>query len=184
LDNTSSGCEHHSVVLPAWATVVIALGASLIGALAGVMGAFLVYRAAKLNIAAEDAKAWSDHRLKAALGFLEAWSKALEVLPDEQTNKADLADWVDNERLTLLRRMDAVSLLFGADSPADKASIEAVRCVDGVYAATVGDVPYEELEAWSSGSSDARSDFVRFVFVALRPEEAAPAGGQTETPRN
>jgi hypothetical protein len=45
------------LVLPAWATVVVALGASLIGALAGTVGAWFTLRGAQLNIAHEEREA-------------------------------------------------------------------------------------------------------------------------------
>jgi hypothetical protein len=37
-------------MLPAWATVVIALGGSAIGALAGLIGSYFTFRGSRLNV--------------------------------------------------------------------------------------------------------------------------------------
>lgn len=59
-------------MLPAWATVAIALGGAAIGALAGVLGSWFALRATRLDIRQRTTEAWRSRLIEAAEHFLAA----------------------------------------------------------------------------------------------------------------
>ena len=61
-------------MVPAWAAVVIALGASAIGALAGIFGAYISLRIARLSLDHQASEAWRTRRLEAAEDFSASWT--------------------------------------------------------------------------------------------------------------
>jgi hypothetical protein len=61
------------MVLPAWATVVIALGGAAMGALAGVIGSYFVLRSATLNLAQQEREAWRTRLIEAIQAETDAW---------------------------------------------------------------------------------------------------------------
>ena len=62
-------------MLPAWATVVIALGGAAIGAAAGVIGSYFTLRGARLQIEHEEREAWRSRLVAAAERFLESYER-------------------------------------------------------------------------------------------------------------
>src|SRR5437868_4181949 len=66
-----------SCMLPAWAAVAIALGASAVGALAGIFGAYISLRIARLNLDHEATEAWRTRQLEAAEDFSVVWTAAV-----------------------------------------------------------------------------------------------------------
>jgi hypothetical protein len=60
-------------MLPAWATVVIALGGAAMGALAGVIGSYFVLRSATLNLAQQEREAWRTRLIEAIQAETDAW---------------------------------------------------------------------------------------------------------------
>jgi hypothetical protein len=64
-------------MLPAWAAVAIALGASAVGALAGIFGAYISLRITQLNLDHETAEAWRTRQLEAAEDFSVVWTAAV-----------------------------------------------------------------------------------------------------------
>ena len=107
-------------MLPAWATVAIALGGSLIGALADVLGGYFTLRATGKTIYHEEREARRSRLIDAAQDFSVAWTGLFQDLADPLRNGAPLDEelWkrIDEETLDVARRFVRVSLLFG-DSP-------------------------------------------------------------------
>ena len=120
-----------SRIVPAWATVVIALGASAIGALAGIFGAYISLRIARLSLDHQASEAWRTRRLEAAEDFSASWTADKWCRPDPWADRCARRPGKrgrDGEREA--RRGGAklmrVGLLFGADSPAREAGRQAL----------------------------------------------------------
>ena len=60
-------------MLPAWATVVISLGAAAIGATAGLIGSWFAGRRADRRLTHQDSKQWRNLQLKACQELSDAW---------------------------------------------------------------------------------------------------------------
>jgi hypothetical protein len=118
-------------VLPAWATIVIALGGSAIGATAGVVGAYFALRGAMLNIRYEEHEAWRNRLIEAAKTFSGTWTEVgFLLIPVILQEAPQDLDELAQEKLeaTSTRFFEAatvVALLFGDDSPAGRAAFEA-----------------------------------------------------------
>lgn len=102
--------------MPAWATVVITLGAAAIGALAGVVGAILAARTSQLTIEHQERESWRTRRLEAVQEFVK-----LGNVTTFRLNIATYQDAVDldefHDDLTSLREAQAlVWLTFGKGS--------------------------------------------------------------------
>ena len=119
-------------MVPAWATVVIALGASAIGALAGIFGAYISLRIARLSLDHQASEAWRTRRLEAAEDFSASWTaeisgvgliRGLIAAHDDPANAVETVREKHAEGGAKLMR---VGLLFGADSPAREAGRQAL----------------------------------------------------------
>lgn len=66
-------------MLPAWATVALAIGGALIGAAAGVTASYFGYRGAKLNLAHEEREAWRRALIEATQAAADAWQDFASV---------------------------------------------------------------------------------------------------------
>jgi hypothetical protein len=121
-------------MLPAWATVLIALGGSAIGALAGVTGSYLTFRSTELTLRQSEVEAWRTRLVEAAEDFSRSMVRAIQRIdmatPTEHDwtrvptqDEFDEIDVSTSETLTTGLR---INLLFGAESSAGKASYAAV----------------------------------------------------------
>jgi hypothetical protein len=114
-------------VLPAWATVLIAIGGSLIGAAAGVVGAYFTLRGASLTIRHQEREAWRTRLIDAAQEFAKAYA-AFAVLLFPATATPDASFEAPDDIFTLLQRLEeastGVALVFGPDSEAYKHLME------------------------------------------------------------
>src|SRR5215207_9988412 len=114
-------------MVPAWATVVIALGASAIGALAGIFGAYISLRIARLSLDHQASEAWRTRRLEAAEDFSASWTAEISgvgmargAISGRDDPKKALDALVEKHADGGAKLM-RVGLLFGADSPARQA---------------------------------------------------------------
>ena len=90
LDLASIAREDHAM-LPAWATVAIAIGGAALGAVSGLIGSHLTLRVARLNSMHEDRVAWRNRMLEAAEEFSAAVMAVNWALGRVQKAKADEA---------------------------------------------------------------------------------------------
>jgi hypothetical protein len=113
-------------VLPAWATIAIALGGSLIGALAGVVGSYLHLRATHLDLAHQGQEAWRSRLIEAAQGFSEAATPLGILLGGAVDRREPLSDEDDELGKNLHEEMEKrailVFLVFGEQSAVGKAA--------------------------------------------------------------
>jgi hypothetical protein len=128
-------------MLPAWAAVAIALGASAIGALAGIFGAYISLRIVRLNLDHEATEAWRTRQLEAAEDFSVTWTAAVSSVGlvraavkggNELSQPLDVLQQRHADAGSKLMR---VGLLFGADSAARKYAREALSSVNQAGAA-------------------------------------------------
>lgn len=119
-------------MVPAWAAVAIAIGASAIGALAGIFGAYISLRIARLNLDHQASEAWRTRQLEAAEQFSESWTGTVNHVGVLRAVVYDAGD--PTAALEALRERHAdcgaklmrVGLLFGADSAAREAARKAL----------------------------------------------------------
>lgn len=135
-------------MLPAWATVVVALGASLIGALAGTVGAWFTFRSAQLNVAHQEREAWRVRLIDAA----DAFGVAVRTIDDvlyrlERTPSDDLLQGkYEDVDTTLLEAATRVALIFGPNSNTYTSANEAALLARSAF--------IEITNAAESGASD------------------------------
>lgn len=112
-------------MLPAWATVVLAIGGALIGALAGIAGSYLAYRSAKPNLRHQEREAWRAQLIGAIQATADAWEEYghflahLVLLAPEEDRAPDQAALEKSGNLTTLlgQPLTRVMLLYGRHSP-------------------------------------------------------------------
>ena len=128
-------------MIPAWAAVTIALGASAIGALAGFFGAYMSLRIAQLNLEHQATEAWRTRQLAAAEDFSALWVETLSgvgAVRGAFTSRGDptaplgfLAEKHAEAGAKLMR----LGLLFGADSHARTFARDALSATNHASAA-------------------------------------------------
>ena len=117
-------------MLPAWATVLIALGASAIGALAGVTGSYFTLRGARLSIEHSERQAWGTRLVDAAQEFshavVTAVTRQLLATPaaDPYLVPAAVVETIEANLIDVINKAIRVGLLFGDESPAGQAANE------------------------------------------------------------
>jgi hypothetical protein len=184
-------------MLPAWATVAIALGGGAIGALAGVFGSYLALRVAKLNFKHQAREAWIVRMVEAAQEFVAAYTAAYWCVAkalDHERDGAGAESHVRDARDALERvspHVVTIGLLYGIDSPATTAAGEVGRFMgDALRAVTDSSdenlrTPTEAKEMKAHAHSDARTaaeakldkassrsdDFLREAFKAMQAWE-------------
>jgi hypothetical protein len=114
------------LMLPAWATVVLAIGGAVIGALAGIIGAYFGYRSARANLTHQEREAWRKSLIEAAQACTDAWHGAAATLLHAGVDPASF-DQEDKEAFAPLweacaRTLTRAVLLFGLESPTGKAA--------------------------------------------------------------
>jgi hypothetical protein len=112
-------------VLPAWATVVIALGGTFVGAASGVLGSWMALRVARLNIGHEAQEAWKSRVVDAAQSFLTAdtllfqqLDLAIRALKAEAPDVANWSKKAEQGFLECTPRALILGLLIPPDSSA------------------------------------------------------------------
>jgi hypothetical protein len=119
-------------MVPAWAAVTIALGASAIGALAAVFGAYVSLRTAELNLQHQTAEAWRTRQLAAAEDFSVGWTAYLSCVGavrgalQKRTDPGALLAHVNEAHAEAGAKFMRIGLLFGGNSSAREFARKAV----------------------------------------------------------
>lgn len=115
-------------MLPAWATVAVALGGSALGAAAGVFGSYFTLRTTRLSIRHSEAEAWRTRLIEAAQGFSEAITATTSVfyllLGDPTTISEERVEKVEHHLLDAALQAMRIGLLFGDDTAAAESAQE------------------------------------------------------------
>jgi hypothetical protein len=118
-------------MLPAWATVVVALGSAVVGALTGLAASFVSSKSDERKLIHEESEAWRTLLIESCHGLSDAWL-AFRWLLYEPSKGVSAFDDEASKRLGPLgtscaQAVAKVVLVFGRGSPAGKAAAE----VDG-----------------------------------------------------
>jgi hypothetical protein len=181
-------------MLPAWAAVAIALGASAVGALAGIFGAYISLRVTQLNLHHEAAEAWRTRQLEAAEDFSVEWTATLSFVG---LVRAATATGEDPSRpLDLLQQKHAdagsklmrVGLLFGADSTARGFARDALSALNHASAALEDlrddrDEAIRQCNDHLARAQSAHRDFVRVAHTELRTLRTSRPSADPKLPR-
>ena len=161
-------------MVPAWAAVAIALGASAIGALAGFFGAYISLRIAQLNLQHQASEAWGTRQLAAAEDFSALWVETVSGVGAVRGTITDRGDPTAPLRLLAEKHAQAgaklmrIGLLFGADSQVRDFAREALSATNHASAA---------LEELTRRSPDQVGDAERKEAVATCNEHLSRAQG-------
>lgn len=145
-------------MVPAWATVVIALGASAIGALAGIFGAYISLRIARLSLDHQASEAWRTRRLEAAEDFSASWTAEISGVGMARGAISGRDDPTKTLEALVEKHADGgaklmrVGLLFGADSPAREAGRVALSQLNQATA------PLEDFSRSFSAADEAAAE--------------------------
>jgi len=185
-------------MIPAWAAVTIALGASAIGALAGFFGAYMSLRIAQLNLEHQASEAWRSRQLAAAEDFSALWVETLSgvgavrgAITSRVDPAAPLSQLAEKHAETGAKLM-RLGLLFGADSPARAFARDALSATNHASAALedlsrrrpedVADAEREDaVTACNEHLSRAQGAHREFVRVAHNELRTAALTGRSSS---
>jgi hypothetical protein len=182
--------RHASRMGTTWASVVIALGAAAIAALAGGFGSYLGFRSARLSVRDQARDAWRSKMREAAEDFCVVsnsvgWTARVALSADPETRKVD-RDGLDAQWKELRRAQIRVDLTFGVVSRSSDAAAELVEMLTfGFAALTAWDEAihrlggHEDPEAWIKDAVDRFEEevpkydaFLQAAHAAIAPDEA------------
>jgi hypothetical protein len=187
-------------MVPAWATVVIALGASAIGALAGIFGAYISLRIARLSLDHQASEAWRTRRLEAAEDFSASWTVEISGVGLARGAISGREDPARAFEALVEKHADGgaklmrVGLLFGAESPAREAGREALSQLNQATAvledfsrafAAADEAAAERKEAIRKCNEHmalSQAAHKKFIAVAHTELLTAPAGTSRRGP--
>jgi hypothetical protein len=116
-------------MVPAWATVVLAVGVAAIGALAGLTGAFLQSRSAKDQLVYEETEPWRKTLVETTEAFIDAWHEFRAFLRARSIESAEALPFdteareqVDPLGTKCAQTIDKVMLVFGRNTECGKAA--------------------------------------------------------------
>jgi hypothetical protein len=172
-------------MLPAWATVAVALGGALIGALTGLTASYLSSRSERQKLLHEESAAWRTVLIGACQGLSDAWlelrwvlyepSEGLDVFDDEVKARLDPA------AKSCAQAVAKVRLVFGNASPAGKAATALDDSVDRLkHDALRLRRPWDEAATTSIKTArleaeGAHGDFLEKAHEAIRVGSVAEA---------
>ena len=166
-------------MLPAWATVVLALGGAAIGALAGIAGSVITYRGTKVGLAHQESEAWRKLLIEACQDLSDAWLE-LRWLVYAPAKGASAFDSEARERINALstrcaQKVARVLLVFGRETTAGRAANEVdVKVAELKDATLFAPMPWDEEAAATIRSAiraaeQAHEGFLASANVAIRP---------------
>jgi hypothetical protein len=166
-------------MLPAWATIVLALGGAAIGAIAGIAASVIGLRGTKLNLAHQASEAWRTRLVEACQGLSDAWLE-LRWLLYAPSKGASAFDADARERMNTLgtncaQTVARVILLFGRETASGKAASEVdVKVAQLKDVAIQAAIPWNaeaaaRIEAAIHEAEQAHEAFLARAYVALRP---------------
>ncbi len=170
-------------MLPAWATVVLALGGAAIGALAGITASVVGYRGTELNVVHQESEAWRKVLIEACQALSDAWLELRWLLYPPSTG-AGAFDAEARARLDPLgtrcaQTVARVLLVFGRESTAGKAASEVdLKVAELKDAAILAPVPWDEEATTKVASAIRAAEHAHEEFLLKAQVAIEPAGWQ------
>jgi hypothetical protein len=167
-------------MLPAWATVTLAISGTVIGALAGIVGSYFGLRGTRLSLMYQQAEAWRKTLVEAVSACSEPWQELGHLLAEAVGVGAAPLTTSDKDRVRSLNiriahALTQATVLFGEDSPAGRAADEFQNGVSRISGtAIIKPIP------WDTATTKALTDllhktdpafdaFIREAHLAIRP---------------
>jgi hypothetical protein len=174
-------------MLPAWATLVLALGGAVIGALAGITGSVLGYRGTIATVRHEELEAWRKVRIEASKALSDSWLE-LRWLCYLSAEGTAVFDEERSARLEILgtRCAQAVAhakLVFDPTSEPGRAAKDVdVKVAALKKIAVDADIPWDEdtktnIAGLIKAAEKAHEEWLKKAHPAIRPESAPAAPG-------
>lgn len=169
-------------MLPAWATVTLAIGGAVIGALAGITGSYFGLRGTRLTLMYQESEAWRTVLVDAVQRCSDPWMDLGFLLTPAAGGAAALTK-SDQHKVTsfivaIAQALARATLLFGDDSPAGKAADEFQTAVATVSAtALFKPIPWDAATTKTVANLLHEADglfdmFIREAHLAIRPPDA------------
>ena len=169
-------------MLPAWATVAIALGGAAIGAAGGILGAERIskrsYRSAERGLTHETTEAWRALRIETCRALSDAWLEFRWLLYPPSRKFGDF-DAEAKDRLgplgtTCAQTVAKARLVFGLDSEAGAAAATVDQRIaelkDAALVTPWDEAAREWVDSCIGKAEDAHAAFLLEAHLAIRPE--------------
>jgi hypothetical protein len=174
-------------MLPAWATVVIAVGGTAIGAAVGiyasrltyrsaVRGSDLAYRSAEQSLTHETKEAWRALLIETCRALSDAWLEFRWLLyPPSREFGAFDEDRLGPLGTRCAQTVAKARLVFGLDSKAGEAADAVDQKIDHLKEAALAPTPWDEaarekIKSCIWEAEQAHAAFLLKAHVAIRPE--------------
>jgi hypothetical protein len=159
-------------MLPAWATVAIAIGGSALVAFSGALTAYLAYRSGGQAARHEERDAWRSRQFEGAEAFIAAYTRGFASLyraanSTGETRAAALNGGMKASDEALIAGI-RIGLLFGHGSPADDAAGKVKDLLEqGLESIEAGEIE-KAWTCWEQGDSN-QVEFITRAHEELRP---------------
>jgi hypothetical protein len=174
---------HDGLMLPAWATVVIALGGAAIGAAAGVYGAKRTsdraYQSAENSLTHETTEAWRALLIETCRALSDAWLEFRWLLYPPSRKFGEFDDEAKDRLGPLGTRcaqtVAKARLVFGLDSEAGAAADAVDEKIAQLKEAALVTTQWDEavrerIKSCLRDAEEAHAAFLLKAHVAIRPE--------------
>lgn len=149
-----------ALMLPAWATVVIALGSAAIGALAALSAPVVAAKSEKRKLMHEESQAWRPLLIQACQGLSDSWLEVRWVLHSAAEGVSAFDDEAATRLVSLGTRcaqmVAKARLVFGHGRPAGAAANVVDDCV-----ARLKDEALKARKPWDEATKRNISDLIR-----------------------
>jgi hypothetical protein len=166
-------------MLPAWATVTLAITGTAIGALAGITGSYFGLRGTRLSLMYQEAEAWRKSLVEAVHGCTDPWQELGHLLAPAAAGLATLTpsdhDKIASLNIGIAQALTRATLLFGEESPAGKAADEFQEGVSRICGtAMFQPKPWDTattkaLIGLMRTTDDVFDAFIREAHLTIRP---------------
>jgi hypothetical protein len=177
------------LVLADWSTAIAAIAGSAIGALAGVVAAFLTLRGAAINIGYQEREAWRVRQIEATQGFAYRYTDALTVMTAVALTRTDPdgkgLEKVDAAHSEFIQVGTLVALLFGTESTTGNAASRMQDRLGEMVQRTRALVEsdgegwektYREIREKASAADVAYFELMRAVHDQIAPRASSVSG--------
>lgn len=158
-------------MLPTWAAVVIALGGAALGAFSGGLAAYLALKSTEFSLIHQEREAWRTRLINASNEFIAIYMSAFtsldSVLAGTAVNREQALRETQTHRDEAQKLGIRVSLLFGQETPADKAMESLIVHLTKGLRAAERECDEEARAEWQR-ANDAHIEFLKQAYSEIR----------------